>query len=262
MVPSDPESPSADPLIDITSSAPPKALASAVGPGRLIGIVLIAGLLAGVASWLVAETILESYQAILNPKLRREVDAEASRQFARAHLTSASAMFAALGAITGLGLGLAGGLARRSASAAAKAGLLGCVAGVIATVSISLVALPNFFKNYDPQSQDLMLPLLTVGSICSSVGAVGGLAFGIGLGGRDRWMKCLVGGLIGAALATVVYELVGAVAFPTDKTELPVSHTYTTRAMLHVLVAVLSAVGSALALSLSSKKRNTDPLSS
>ena len=68
-----------------------------------------------------------------------------------------------------------------------------------------------------------MLPLLTLGSICSSVGAAGGLAFGIGLGGRDRWMKSLLGGLVGAALATVVYELVGAIAFPTDKTELPIS---------------------------------------
>ena len=84
----------------------------------------------------------------------------------------------------------------------------------------SLLVLPYFFRNQDPHSQDLMLPLLTLGSICSAVGAAGGLAFGVGLGGRDRWMKSLLGGLLGAGLGTVVYEVVGALAFPADKTEL------------------------------------------
>ena len=108
-------------------------------------------------------------------------------------------------------------------SAGARAALVGCAVGSIAGVSISLLILPNFYKNHDPQSQDLVWPMLTLGSICSAVGAAGGLAFGIGLGGRGRWMKSLVGGLVGAALATVVYELVGAIAFPADKTDLPIS---------------------------------------
>jgi len=90
------------------------------------------------------------------------------------------------------------------------------------------------------------------------VGAAGGLAFGIGLGGRDRWVKSLVGGLLGAALGTVAYEVIGAVAFPTDKTELPISLSPRTRAMLHLLVAVMAATGSALALGLSSTRRSTE----
>ena len=205
------------------------------------------------------ETILEAYRTVLTPKIQREVDADLVRQFARARLTSTLVTFTALGAIIGLGLGLAGGLARRSAVAGAKAALVGCVVGSIAAASVSLLVLPNFFKRYDPQSQDLVLPMLTLGAICSSVGAAGGLAFGVGLGGRDRWMKSLVGGLIGAALGTVAYELVGALAFPTDRTELPISVTHATRAMLHILVAAMTAVGSALALGLSARKRNAGP---
>jgi hypothetical protein len=246
----------ADYSIDTPSGPPPETLDSSGGWGRLLGMALAAGLLAGVVAWLAGEAILEAYRAVLSPKIQREVDVEAVRQFAKAHLTSASGTFTALGAILGLSLGLAGGLARRSASAGARAALLGCVIGSIAGVSCSLLVLPNFFKNQDPQSQDLVLPLLTIGSICSAVGATGGLAFGIGLGGRDRWRKSLLGGLLGAGLGAVVYEVVGAIAFPAGKTELAISITQGTRAMLHVLVAALAAVGSALALGLSSKKRD------
>lgn len=98
------------------------------------------------------------------------------------------------------------------------------------------------------------MPLLTVGAIATAVGAAAGLAFGIGLGGRERWGKALVGGLIGAALGTAAYELVGAMAFPTAKTELPISHERLTRAMLHISVAVLASAGAALALGLSPRK--------
>jgi hypothetical protein len=241
---------------------PSKALASAGGQGRQVGLALVAGLLAGLAAWLVGETILDAYRTVLSPKVQREADANVALQVVRARLMCASGTFTALGAIVGLSLGLSGGLARGSARAGVKAAIVGCVAGAIAGASVSLLVLPNFFKMYDPQSQDLVLPLLTLGAICSSIGAASGLAFGIGLGGRDRWMKCLVGGLVGAALATVAYELVGAVAFPTARTELPVSHTYATRAMLHVLVAAFAGIGSALALGLSSTKRNARPLPS
>jgi hypothetical protein len=259
MVTPNADSTPADSTINAASGRPPEAPASTLGQGRLLGMALVAGLLAGVAAWLVGETILEAYRDILTPKVKREMDAEVVRQFARAHLTSGLGTFAGLGAILGLSLGMAGGLARRSASAGAKAALVGCVVGSIAGFSVSLLVLPNFFKNYDPQSHDLLLPLLTLGSICASVGAAGGLAFGIGLGGRDRWMKSLLGGLVGAALATVVYELIGAIAFPADKTELPISQTHATRVMLHVLVAALTAVGSALGLGLSAHKRHAGP---
>jgi hypothetical protein len=221
-----------------------------------VALALAAGLLAGVAAWLVGEAILEAHRSVLSPKVGRDVDAEAVRKFARATLTSASGTFTALGAILGLSLGMAGGLARRSASAGFRAALLGCVVGAIGGGSSSLLILPYFFKNQDPHSPDLMLPLLTIGSICAAVGATGGLAFGVGLGGRDRWVKSLVGGLLGAGLGAVVYEVVGAIAFPSDRTDLAISFTPVTRAMLHVLAATLAAVGAALALGLSFKKRD------
>ena len=73
-----------------------------------------------------------------------------------------------------------------------------------------VVLVSVFFKRHDPQSVDLLLPLLTHGAIWSAVGAIGGLAFGLGLGGQGRWKATMMGGLLGAAAATVVYEMVGA----------------------------------------------------
>jgi hypothetical protein len=104
-----------------------------------------------------------------------------------------------------------------------------------------------FFKNYDPRSGDLVLPLLTHGAIWSAVGGVGGLAFGLGFGGRGRWKATLVGGLTGAAAATVVYELVGAMVFASSKADLPLSSSSTTRGMALLLVASLSSIGAVLA---------------
>jgi hypothetical protein len=99
-----------------------------------------------------------------------------------------------------------------------------------------------------------VLPLLTHGAIWSFVGAVAGLAFGLGPAGRGHWKATAVGGVGGALAATVVYEIVGAIAFASSKTDLPVSSSATTRGMAQLLVAVLTAAGIALALHQSAKR--------
>jgi len=57
-----------------------------------------------------------------------------------------------------------------------------------------------------------------------------------------------LGGLVGAAAATVIYEIVGALAFASDKTDLPLSSSITARGMAQLLVAIVSAAGAVLAL--------------
>ena len=87
-----------------------------------------------------------------------------------------------------------------------------------------------------------MLPLLTHGAIWSAVGAIGGLALGLGIGGQGRWKATLAGGLVGGGAATVIYEIVRALTFASSKTELPLSSSVTTRVMAQLLVAILSAM--------------------
>jgi len=221
--------------------------------GRLMALALAAGLVAGVASLLAGEEILRGYQSDLFPKLKIRPSAEDMHRWSGARLYSATLTFTTMGGFLGLTMGLAGGLARRSVFAGVRAAILGLLLGAASAGFMALVLVSIFFQKHDPQSGDLVLPLLTHGAIWSAVGAIGGLAFGLGLGGRGRWKATLVGGLVGAAAATVVYEIVGALAFATSKTDLPVSASITTRAIAQLLVAILSAVGAVLALRQSAK---------
>src|SRR5262249_27514140 len=114
-------------------------------------------------------------------------------------------------------------------------------------VAASWVLLPVFYRNEDPISGDLILPLLTQGAVWTVVGAAGGLALGLGLGGHGRPLRAALGGLLGAALGAIIYEAVSAVGFPNDEPAQPVSKAWVTRLLVRVLVAVLAAAGAALA---------------
>ena len=188
------------------------------------------------------------YRAALLPPLNINPDPEHMRRWRDARLYSAALSFTTLAGLLGLAMGLAGGLARRAASAGVRAAIVGLLLGIAVAAPISLVLVSNFFKRHDPQSVDLVLPLLTHGAIWSAVGAIGGLALGLGLGGQGRWKATLAGGLVGAAAATIIYEIVGAVAFASSKTDLPLSSSVATRGMAQLLVAILSAIGAVLAL--------------
>jgi hypothetical protein len=215
---------------------------------RLLICAVGAALAAGATSWLAGEYILAAYQSDLLPPLRISPTVDDIRRLSAARVASATLSFTAMGGFLGLAMGLAGGLARRSASASAQAAILGLLLGTATAASIAFVVVTLFFKHHDPQSVDLVLPLLTHGAIWSGVGVIGGLAFGLGLGSRGRWKATLVGGFVGAAAATVVYEIIGALAFASNKTDLPLSASVTTRGMAQLLVALLAAVGAALAL--------------
>jgi hypothetical protein len=231
----------------------PESVLPADRVGRLLLFAVVAGLAAGAASWLAGEFIFEAYKSDLFPKLRIRPSAEDMQRWRDARLYSATLTFTTMGGFLGLAMGLAGGMARRSIFAAVRAAILGLLLGAAAAGLFALALVSIFFQRHDPQSGDLVLPLLTHGAIWSAMGTIGGLAFGLGLGGQGRWKTTLVGGLVGAAAATIVYEMVGALAFASDKTDLPVSSSITTRGMAQLLVAILSAVGAVLALRQSAK---------
>jgi hypothetical protein len=251
MVPIDPESSPSDrtspaPEGINSQSAPTAPQPPLGGMSRLLAFAA-AGLVAGVASLLAGEAVLTRYQSDLLAPLSISPSPEEMHRWKDARLYSATLTFTTMGGFVGLAMGLAGGSARRSVSLGARAAILGLLLGTATTASLAWVLVSVFFARHDPQSGDLVLPLLTHGAIWSAVGAIGGLAFGLGLGGQGRWKATLVGGLVGAAAATIVYEIVGALVFASNKTDLPVSSSITTRAMAQLLVAILSAVGAAMA---------------
>jgi len=58
-------------------------------------------------------------------------------------------------------------------------------------------------------------------------------------------MKFVLGGLVGGLLGAVVYEMLGAFAFPMAATTKPISETWGTRLIARLSVAILAAVGDA-----------------
>ncbi len=228
---------------------------SSEGTRRLMAFACVAALFAAAISSVAGEQIMARYKSDLFPRSEPHAPSEEKmRRLHDARLYSALLTFATTGGLLGLAMGLAGGLTRRSASASAQAAILGCVLGTATAGGIAWVLVPIFFKRFDPNSSSLVVPLLTQGAIWAGIGAVSGLVFAVGLGGRSRWIPTLVGGLLGAAAAAIVYEIVGALAFPAEHTDLPLSAAITTRGMAQLLVAIFSAIGAVLALHQSPKK--------
>ena len=126
--------------------------------------------------------------------------------------------------------------------------ILGAAAGALPSFAILPWQWQN--RNDDPSSTDLIMPLLIHGGLWCGLGAAAGLAYGLGRGGlKPRpLLEGALGGLIGAAIGTVFYELVGAMAFPLAKTTSPFSATASTRLLARLSVAVFTALGAVVLL--------------
>jgi hypothetical protein len=228
--------------------------ASTVRPAHLWAFALGAGLLAAVLSWLAGEASFEFFQ----PKTRVVYGAggpmsiSSPAELASTHAKNATVAFALLGGILGLVLGLAGGMARSAVRAGLGAALIGLLLGMIATGGTSLLALPIYNRIVDRYedkiSLNIAIPLLMHGAIWGVAGAVGGLALGIGTGGRSRIVRGLIGGLVGAWLGAVAFEVLGGFVFPLAETVQPLSLTWDSRLLARSLVTILAAGGAALAI--------------
>jgi len=209
-----------------------------------------AGILAGLASWLLGEAVLDYFRPpsriVIAMGIPMNVPSQAGEHGA---ITRNSVLaFGLLGATLGLALGMAGGLARGSWPDASRGALVGLSAGAVAGAAATPALVPIYFRTIieDPLASGLTVPLLVHGGIWAAVGAAGGLALGIGSGARRaHLMKIVLGGLVGGLLGAVVYEMLGAFAFPMAATTKPISETWGTRLIARLSVAILAAVGAA-----------------
>jgi hypothetical protein len=112
----------------------------------------------------------------------------------------------------------------------------------------SLALQPLYYQSLqlDRIEQDLTMPALVHAGIWAAVAAPAGMAFGLGLGGRRvRIARAALGGLLGAVVAAVAYEVLGELAFPQAKTIQPMALTWPPRLMARLLLALLAAAGAA-----------------
>ena len=210
----------------INQSAVPMARAT-----RLWMLSVAAGIVAGFISWLAGEAVVEHFKPETHREERYGVERTlpTAKSLVATEIKNAALAFAILGGALGLALGLAGGLARGSLQFALSAAAAGMVLSAVAGVIVSFMLVPVFQTRFDMVDQGLSVPLLTHGGIWGAIGAMAGLAMGIGLGGWRSITCCLLGGLAGGVLGAVAYELAGAVVFPLDKTYQPLSETASSR---------------------------------
>jgi hypothetical protein len=229
--------------------APTAVPSSAV---RIWLVILAAGLLGGAAGFGIGETapklVPVSYE--LSPEIRMnrsQVPIEIERRKSISRDKSAALAYGGLGMVLGLGLGAAGGLARRSPRAAISAGIVGLVLGGVAGAATTTLVLPSYHaaraaRTDDNFNEDLSLALRTHGAIWLAIGAVAGLALGLGLGGAANVARAMIGGILGASVATAIYEFGGAVGFPLAQTFQPMAPEMIPRLLAQFLVALCIAV--------------------
>jgi hypothetical protein len=166
-----------------------------------------------------------------------------AQERATAAVRNAELAMGLMGAAVGLALGLAGGLARKRSRAGAAAAGVGLVLGAAAGAGAALAAVPlaDRVQAHDPGNLylELSASLLVHGLPWAAIGAMGGLAFGVGLGGLDRILRGLLGGLLGAAAGALLYEVIGALALPGAKLIEPIAASWGIR-LLAQFVAVIS----------------------
>jgi hypothetical protein len=95
-------------------------------------------------------------------------------------------------------------------------------------------------------SAEMASSLLVHGLPWAAVGAVSGLAFGVGLGGRARATRGLLGGLLGAVAGAFLYEIIGALALPGAKIIEPVAASWGIRLLAQFLAVIPLAAGVAM----------------
>ncbi len=218
-------------------------------PWRLLLLASLGGVLAGAISWGIGESRLlevrlkhEHFMAMGRPIDGTPV---ASR-LAGEQVTSAR-LHAVFGGLFGFFMGLASGIARRSVGAALTASLLGAGLGAALGGGAAYLALPVYARYRHTTGGDLVGSLLLHCGLWVGIGAVGGLALGLGLGGGPRMLKAAGAGILGALCGVLVFEFLGALAFPLEETGLPTSATARTRLLARLLVALPSAVAASLA---------------
>jgi hypothetical protein len=161
--------------------------------------------------------------------------------------TKATAAYGLLGMALGVVLGLVGGLAGRSRRVSLRGAVVGGLFGGLAGSGLSMALVPLFFQVSNSDITALPMLLLTHAAIFAGVGAAGGAALGWEWGDRKVIVRCMIGGVVGALVATLAVEVINVAAFGIMRIFEPVPAKSMPRLLVHLCVALGTALGAVLA---------------
>jgi hypothetical protein len=232
------------------------------GAGRAWAIA--AGMIAAVACWLLIESTLDRFKPKGTPtrNLGLTFLIPGAQERAEASVRQAALAMGLTGASAGFALGLAGGLARRSGRSAALAAITGAILAAAAGAGTGWGAVPLATRIHDRDrgstSAEMIASLVAHGLPWAAIGAMSGLAFGIGRGGWHAAGRGLLGGLLGALAGALLYEIIGATAFSGSKINDLVAVTWDIR-LLASFLATISIGGGIAALAPEQPRTATSP---
>lgn len=236
-----------------TGGGPPvEGGAGRPGPSRVRvwAFALIAGAIAGVASWGVGERVEGRFRPPLEVASATgfpspEESKAATARFRRGEALEASAAFGIMGVFLGCCLGAAGGLARGSGRSALVVGAGGAIFGAVAGAAAGWLLTPLHYQLVSSGGDDLLQAILIQSGIGLPLGAVGGAALGLGLGGRSSALRAALGGAVGAIVGAMAFQLIGAIALPLDGATNPLPETSVSRLVARLVPAILISLGAA-----------------
>jgi hypothetical protein len=252
--------PGASPTPESAGPPTPAAIAS---PSRVWTSALLGALAAGLISFAAGEVIHARYAHVTYnnlPKLDRSVYGQNAGPLAErmreVEYASDDAIYAYgfLGALLGVALGLAGAVASRNTRKAPIAALAGLALGALGGAGASALVLPPIFApgiltGVRALAYDSTRVMIMHGSIWAAIGAASGLVLSLGLGEKALFPQGVVGGMLGGALASLLYNMVGGFLVPaTAEAYRPVAMEPAPRAAAHVCVGLLVAAGATLLL--------------
>jgi hypothetical protein len=220
-------------------------------PRSLVIGTIVAAVTAGVLAWIVGESSLLWVEAKKVPMVTMGQHHESPTAATRnaAAIATAGRLHAAFGAILGLALGVSAGTGLRRA----QAGAIGAVLGAASGYAASLVDIPLFLRHRDTFSSEIIPSMLLHCGIWGSIGAASSVGWWFGAsGGKWTIVRVVAGGLIGAVLGAVVFDMLGAAFFVGDETGDALSTpdtTATPRLLARSLVSTLTGVGIVVAWS-------------
>jgi hypothetical protein len=217
---------------------------------------LAAAIIAGVAAAAIGERMFEHLRpppAAKDLVAAHPAEPRPSESLqAKAHSRNAAVVYGVLGGLLGLALGLAGGITRQSVTHSVIAGFLGLVLGTLAGALPPLFVLPWHWpaRLENLGRSQLVDRILIHAAFWCGLGAIAGLVYTIGRFGADplRIVQGIFGGLLGAALAVFIHDAIAFGLFPVARADEAFASSTIARALAHLCVAVLVAVGIVFAL--------------
>jgi hypothetical protein len=171
------------------------------------------------------------------------VPSRESQQVAdRANATLASAI---LGSVTALTMGLAGGLAVRTPRRGAVVGLGASAVGALAGAAAAWALIPILFREFVPDSNDLLAPILIHAGIWAPIGALAGVAFAAGAGAQHQLPVAGLSAGVGGFTASILFHVFTGVLLPLSNSSEPVGGSPLVRLLAASLVTILASIGAA-----------------